>query len=51
MCDAVAVVFFLLCPLQGIRDQAELMLLLCVGAVINSFYNSEHLPVCWLSVV
>ncbi len=32
-------------------DQAELMLLLCVRAKINSYNNSEHLPVCGMSGV
>lgn len=32
-------------------DQAELMVLLCVRAKINSYNNSEHLPVCGMSGV
>lgn len=32
-------------------DQAELMVLLCVRAKMNSYNNSEHLPGCGMSGV
>lgn len=44
MCDAFAVIS-VIPPSFREGDQAELMALLCVRTMINSYNNSEHLPV------